>query len=1144
MIKSILSLFLVATSLICQAQKVLPGKIEAEAYDAKQGVGTEATADANGGLDVGWIGDNSWMDYKVQVATAGNYTFRFRLANGFSDDAALQVKAADGTILTQFVVPRTGGMQSWKTVNVILALPAGTQTLRLYAKKGIFSINWIEVTSAKALPGRIEAEDYDALTDVRNEPTQDAGGGQDVGYIDAGDWMDYNVNLASAGSYSVNFRVANSYGNGLIEFKNAAGAVLGQVAVPRTYGWQTWTTVSMTVNLPTGGQVLRIYANRGDFNLNWFEVLKSGKTPVITPIPALAKAVITFPDLPRKNVGDAAYDLVATSTNTQTPITFVSSNPQIVSVSNASGKWKATPVAAGTATVTALQSAGTAFSAADNVIRSQVVQTAPVTPVVSTAIKIPLDPKRWYQLNNVSNGLDQLFDGVTNVNVQTGWGKVLDKYEAYYPLLEGETMTLESLRFFDFEGIFKDKPMTLSVITTAWQRIPIATFTGEAYNTWVGPYPDRSLSGEAQYKLDAQSAPIRYLVLTIQNGMPTELELYGAYTPPTKLPNPLGTKAVKLGSMFGVNAYEWNFEEGNTPWLISEPKMNMVKSFSGIRHYMDWEKLESREGVYSYNPTLSGGWNYDAIYQRCQEAGIEVLACLKTLPGWLQASYAESDRDAELVPVRSGKDFASPASYVEQARLGFQYAARYGRNKGVNPGLLSVDTQPRWTGDTPNSVKIGLGLIHYIECDNERDKWWKGRKGYQTGREYAANLSAFYDGHKGSMGVGVGVKNADPSMQVVMAGLAGAVGGADYIRGMIDWCREYRGYKADGGVNLCWDVMNFHLYCSNDPGLSQGVGSTRGAAPEVTTAAQTMKTYVQLAHDQAGDMPVWLTESGYDVVQTSPLKAIPIGSKSALDTQADWMLRMALLSARTGIDRVFYYQMYDDNNGGGVFGSSGLINEGTVPSRRPVADYLYQTAKLFGGYSYKETLGQDPLVDRYESAGQSMYAIAVPDEKGRTATYTLNLGTATRAWVYRPKAGANDMTVEQVAVTGGKVTLTATETPLFVTTSPIASGARVGVVENVLAKPEEKQPLHATVNVYPNPTADFITVSVDNSNMTDLEVTLFDANLGRLHKQLTIQKSDQVLSRKIDLSNLPVGIYVMEMKQGADRAFRKIVKTH
>ena len=57
-----------------------------------------------------------------------------------------------------------------------------------------------------------------------------------------------------------------------------------------------------------------------------------------------------------------------------------------------------------------------------------------------------------------------------------------------------------------------------------------------------------------------------------------------------------------------------------------------MKGFSAVRHYMNWEKLETKPGEYSFNPTFNGSWNYDILYERCQAEGIEVLACLKTIP--------------------------------------------------------------------------------------------------------------------------------------------------------------------------------------------------------------------------------------------------------------------------------------------------------------------------------------------------------------------------------------------------------------------------------------------------------------------------------------------------------------------------------
>lgn len=1121
-----------------EAKKVnlIPGKIEAEDFSATNGLGTEQTADTDGGLDVGWIGDNQWLDYHVKAATAGLYTFKFRVANGFSDDASLELRAADGTVLgTINNLPRTGGMQGWGTTNLTASLPAGDQTIRVFAKKGIFSLNWFESVGSKQLPGKIEAENYDVSSDIRTEDTGDVGGGKNVSYIDDEDFIDYNVRVASSGIYTLKFRVSNSYGDGVIEIKNASGTVLGQVEVPRTGGWQTYTTISTTASLSAGSQLLRIYAKKGSFNFNWFEALKDASAP------EKVQAVITFGELPERNPDAGVFNLTATSTNTETPVSFSSSNPSIVSVSNDTGQWKATVHAAGTVTITASQAESAQFLAAVNVTRNQVIRPASNPDQPLAGEKITLDPKRWYQLNNTARGLDGFFDGDTQTEVQLGWGLALNTWDAIYPLLDGEQITLESIKFFDFMGNFKENPMTLSVITDQWERIPIATFTGEIYNGWVGPYPDRQLSGNAQFKLDHPVSNIRYLVMNIKSGLPTEIEFYGSHTGGTKPVTPAPAKNIRLRDLFGVNAYEWNFEDGNTPWQIDENRMNAAKSFTGIRHYMDWEKLESSEGVFSYNPTLSGGWNYDAIYERCKAANIEVLADLKTIPGWMKDTYPEDQQDNENVPVRFGKDFADPSSYIEQAKIAFQYAARYGSNTNVNPALLSVHTTPRWFGDTPNSIKIGMNLIKYIECDNERDKWWKGRKGYQTAREYAANLSAFYDGHKNTMGVAVGVKNADPNMKVVIAGL---VTGSDYVKGMVDWCKEFRGYKPDGSVNLCWDIINFHLY-TDDASSSQSGTSTRGAAPEVTNANTILDKFVEVSHDISQDMPVWITEAGYDVHQESPLKAIPIGSKTALVTQADWILRTSLFSARHGISKVFYYQMYDDNNSGGMFGTSGLINADM--SRRPAADYFLQVNKLFGEYAYKETSNQDPIVDRYELNGKSLFILTVPDEKGRTANHTLNIGNVNSAKIYRPKPGSDNLEMEEVEAPGGNLTITATETPTFIVPSS-ASNARQALADSALlinsvATPAENNfSLHNSVKVYPNPTVDHIMVDMKNKNNAPIEINLFDAGIGRLYKKIQIQSGHGSENRKIDISTLPTGVYILEIKQGTDRAFKKVVK--
>lgn len=1093
--------------------QALPGRIEAESYTAMYGIQTESTSDTGGGLNVSWIDDNDWLDYDVHVSSAGTYIMRFRTAETYGN-GIIEIRNASGAVLGTVSVPQTGGWQSWTTISTPVTLPAGDQTLRLFVKSGAWNFNWFDVVSPRALSGKIEAEDYDGMKGIQVDPTSDTGGGYNVGWIDDGDWLDYSVRVDTAGSYNFLFRIANAYADGKIEVRSAAtDSVLGRVDVPITGGWQNWSTITTTVPLSAGIQVLRVYVKQGGWNFNWFEANRS----------SLQASVINFGPLPDKTVGDAPFDLTATSTNNETPVTFSSSNTSVVTVSNATGTWKATVLAAGTVTLTASQAGNSHFAPAQSV--GVALTVLPADTAMGT--KIPVTASRWYQLNNVSNGLEGLFDGNLSASVSTGYGKILPHFDAYYPLEKGENMTIQGIRFYDGEGSLGDYPLTISIIDAQWNRKTIATFSGSRYNEWVGPYPDRV----SVFRLDTAITNARYIVLSAWYQYPNEVEFYGTYTPPATSPGALPAKHAKLKDMMGVNAFEWDFEDPNDPSHVQESKLAPARAFSGIRHYMDWEKLESNEGRYTYNPVHSGSWNYDAIYQRCKEVGMTVLACLKTIPGWMQQTYPEGQRDAENVPLKYGKDFSDPQSYLEQAKVAFQYAARYGANTNVNPALLSVDTTIRWTGDPVNTVKIGLNLIKYIECDNERDKWWKGRRAYQTGREYAANMSAFYDGHKNTMGPGVGVKNADPTMIVVMGGLASA--STDYIRGMIDWCKEFRGYKPDSSVNLCWDVINYHFYSDNTSSSQSGT-SGRGAAPEIAPTYQRAIEFRELAHAKAYDMPVWVTEAGYDLNQGSPLKAIAIGTKTVEQVQADWLLRTALTYARGGIDKLFFYQLYDDNPTVPIqFGSMGFIN--TNLTRRLSADYLKQTTHHFGEYAWQETLHADPIVDRYSYNGKSAYMLVVPDEVGRTASYSLDLDGAGAALRYTLRAGADSMRVDTLTAVSGHVSVPVSETPVFIVPMA-ATGGRTASAE----KPADLSLL--TLRVYPNPSAKDLKISLENDRVGPVKVSVYDANLGRIHRRSTFRKETTLLREKIDLSGLPKGLYVVEVLQDDVRMFKKIVK--
>lgn len=123
-------------------------------------------------------------------------------------------------------------------------------------------------TERHNLPGTIQAEDFSHMSGIQTQPTSDVGGGENVGWITSGDWIDFEVDVASSGSYEVTYRVASLSNN--IRFSLKSGStILDTVNSATTGGWQTWKTVTKTVTLSAGEHTLRIAATGSGWNINW-----------------------------------------------------------------------------------------------------------------------------------------------------------------------------------------------------------------------------------------------------------------------------------------------------------------------------------------------------------------------------------------------------------------------------------------------------------------------------------------------------------------------------------------------------------------------------------------------------------------------------------------------------------------------------------------------------------------------------------------------------------------------------------------------------------------------------------------------------------------------------------------------------------
>jgi hypothetical protein len=132
-----------------------------------------------------------------------------------------------------------------------------------------------------ALPGAIRASDFDnggegvayhdttggntggayRQTDVDLQASTD--GGNNVGWIAAGEWLNYTVKVTSAGSYAVTFRVASSGQGGTFHLEMNGANVTGPITIPNTGAWQAWQSVTKTVTLAAGTQIARVVMDTG-----------------------------------------------------------------------------------------------------------------------------------------------------------------------------------------------------------------------------------------------------------------------------------------------------------------------------------------------------------------------------------------------------------------------------------------------------------------------------------------------------------------------------------------------------------------------------------------------------------------------------------------------------------------------------------------------------------------------------------------------------------------------------------------------------------------------------------------------------------------------------------------------------------------
>ena len=106
----------------------------------------------------------------------------------------------------------------------------------------------------------------------------------------------YSVNVATAGTYTLEARVASSGLGGTFHVEANDVNVSGTMSVPDTGGWQAWQTITKPVTLTAGTQSIRVVLDTTGqsgavCNLNFVRFIAAGGTAPAAPTNLTATAV-------------------------------------------------------------------------------------------------------------------------------------------------------------------------------------------------------------------------------------------------------------------------------------------------------------------------------------------------------------------------------------------------------------------------------------------------------------------------------------------------------------------------------------------------------------------------------------------------------------------------------------------------------------------------------------------------------------------------------------------------------------------------------------------------------------------------------------------------------------------------------------
>jgi beta-glucanase (GH16 family) len=310
--------------------------------------------------------------------------------------------------------------------------------------------------TAATIPGKIEAENYDnggqGIAYNDSDPTNNGGqyrndgvdieasgeGGYDVGWTATGEWMDYTVNVTTAGYYTLQARVASNTGGGLLHVNLNSINISGAVSVGNTGGWQFWQDIDLTTTyLSAGEQTLTIYTDAAGYNIDYINF--------IGPVTSGLSVNLTAPLNNVTYTAASTIPITATASglNTISKVEFYENNIKLGQSTTSPYTFNWTNVPYGDYNITA--------KVTDNT--NATTTSAPITVTVDAVSNCPqptwsdefngttLDATKWnYQTGNGcpsicgwgNNELEYYTNSTNNVSVAGGALAITAQYQPNY----------------------------------------------------------------------------------------------------------------------------------------------------------------------------------------------------------------------------------------------------------------------------------------------------------------------------------------------------------------------------------------------------------------------------------------------------------------------------------------------------------------------------------------------------------------------------------------------------------------------------------------------------------------------------------------------------------------------------------------